>query len=90
MSNQTGSAGLRCRLRLEQLECRLAPAAPISEQMIGAPAVVADARVVEMGPMDLAAIRPLLAAVVAVGACAIWDRRSKRGSHAGHVSVKVS
>lgn len=91
MSKRTGSTGLGCRLRLEQLEGRLAPAAHLPEQMVNdgpSPVVVADTRVVEMGPMDMATMRPLLAAVVAVGACVAWDRRANRPSHASHQGVK--
>jgi hypothetical protein len=69
---------------LEQLEGRLAPAAHTPEHLatglnqaaIAAP--VADAHVIEIGPMDHIAIRPLLAAVAAIGICAAWDHRAKR------------
>jgi hypothetical protein len=94
MNKRTVNAGLKVRLQLEQLEGRLAPAAHAPEHLatdlnpaaIMAP--IADTRVIEIGPMDHVAIRPLLAAVAAIGICAAWDHRAKRLNRRGHPAAK--
>lgn len=94
MNKRTDHAGLKVRLRLEQLEGRLAPAAHTPEHLatdlnqaaIMAP--IADTRVIEIGPMDHIAIRPLLAAVAAIGICSVWDHRAKRLNRRGQPAAK--
>lgn len=76
---------LNCRLKLEQLETRLTPTGLNAPPALGA---FADTQVMQTGPIDPMAIRPLMAAVVAVGAFVIWDHRTKRLSAHGHQAAK--
>lgn len=79
------SVNLNCRLKLEQLETRLTPAGLNAPPALGA---FADTQVMQTGPIDHMAIRPLMAAVAAVGIFVVWDHRTKRLSPHGQQPAK--
>ncbi len=81
MGRSTRPVNLNCKLRFEELESRLAPAV----HQFGA---FADTQVMQTGPIDHMAIRPLLAAVAAVGIFVVWDHRTKRLSPHGEHPAK--
>jgi hypothetical protein len=84
---------LKVRLRLEGLEGRYAPAglSGVCDDRPSAPLIAAEVRgpvndsspLPELGHAMPGPVRPLLAAVAAVGLCVAWDRHAARRRNHG-------